>query len=56
MMCAGCVAAISVAVAESKNKGTARWIALASVGLLLAWVTFYYMGVLLARVPSTFFE
>jgi hypothetical protein len=31
------------------------WIVAAVGGLLLAWAVFYYLGVMLARIPSDFF-
>lgn len=55
MICAGCVARRQSAAASGKFHA-ARWSLLASAGFLLAWLIFYYLGVMLARVPSDFFE
>ena len=55
MICAHCVA-------ESEaNEATARfsiagWSALSVTGFLVAWLVFYYLGMALARIPSSFHE
>lgn len=58
MICSDCVAA--KAVAAGKQAGdqapVVRWTLFAVAGFLLAWVIFYDVGVLLARIPSDFFE
>ena len=56
MMCASCVAEASHAGAVAKRSGRAVWIALAMGGLFIAWLSFYDLGVALARIPSDFFE
>jgi hypothetical protein len=57
MMCAGCVSLAKDAEAVPRMRsGNAMWIAFAAGGIFLAWLTFYYFGMMLARVPSDFFE
>jgi hypothetical protein len=53
MMCAACAAGEAPEVARPSS--LAPWIAGAAAGFLLAWLTFYYLGVALARIPSDFF-
>jgi len=53
MMCAHCVARQSAALTRERSPG-ARWLALSLLGLLFAWVVFYYLGMALARMPSEF--
>jgi hypothetical protein len=55
MICSDCVAR-QTAVAAAGRFHAARWSIFAAGGFLLAWVIFYYLGVMLARVPSDFFE
>jgi hypothetical protein len=53
MICASCAAGETPeAVRQSSLAG---WIAGAGAGFLLAWLIFYYLGVMLARIPSDFF-
>jgi hypothetical protein len=53
MICAVCAAGET---AEPVRKSSmAGWIAGACAGFLLAWLMFYYLGVMLARIPSDFF-
>ena len=53
MMCNACVEKAAHARDEKKGAGW-RWAPLAAAGLLLAWLTFYYLGMALARMPATF--
>jgi hypothetical protein len=39
----------------ARSRGIA-WAGFAAAGLLLAWIFFYYLGAMLARIPSDFFE
>jgi hypothetical protein len=55
MICSDCMAR-KTAEAASGRFSTVRWSVLAAGGFLLAWAIFYYLGVMLARVPSDFFE
>jgi hypothetical protein len=55
MICADCVARAATAPVADQF-ATVRWSLFAAAGFLLAWLVFYYLGVMLARVPSTFFE
>jgi hypothetical protein len=55
MMCAPCVAVLSRPVSADRSSWMS-WVALALAGFVLAWVMFYYGGMGLARIPSTFFE
>ena len=54
MMCAACA---SADVRRAGGRGSiAVWIAGAAAGFLLAWLIFYYFGMLLGRIPSDFFS
>lgn len=53
MMCARCVAAQNHP-AEAIRFGWLRWTAGAVLGALVVWALFYYMGMGLAGVSSTF--
>ncbi|HWZ32489.1 MAG TPA: hypothetical protein VNX18_14210 [Bryobacteraceae bacterium] len=56
MMCSACVtASVSAPAPGARSRGIA-WAAFAAAGLLLAWMFFYYLGAMLARIPSNFFE
>lgn len=55
MMCAACVSAPPAGAPREKSR-TAAWLVLGAGGLLLAWLIFYYLGALLARIPSDFFD
>jgi hypothetical protein len=54
MMCAPCVAQAETASVRRKSS-TAGWGIFAATGLFFAWLVFYYLGMGLARAPSTFF-
>jgi hypothetical protein len=56
MMCASCVAASAGVEGDSRGLRGAFWPVFAAAGFLLGWLIFYYLGVMLARVPSDFFE
>lgn len=53
MMCANCVARLGQATSRQKS-GNVAWAAGAIGGLLFAWLIFYYLGMGMARIPSTF--
>lgn len=53
MTCATCVARLQ-APAEKRHSSLALWPVFSMGGLLLAWLVFYYLGMGLARIPSTF--
>jgi late competence protein required for DNA uptake (superfamily II DNA/RNA helicase) len=53
MMCAHCVSR-SQTESDSGRSFLAVWGALSVAGLLLAWITFYYLGIGLARIPASF--
>ena len=55
MMCAACVAAISRPAASTRSRGV-LWTVFAAGGFLLAWLIFYYLGAMLARIPADFFD
>ncbi len=55
MICSDCVAREQTGDKSSRFP-VVRWSLLAAAGFLLAWVIFYYLGVMFARIPSTFFE
>jgi hypothetical protein len=54
MMCAPCVAKKNIAHAAAKSGGFV-WTVLSAGGFLIAWLVFYYAGVGLASLPSSFF-
>ena len=54
MICATCVVQGSVVTRRVERPAAALWITLALAGMLLAWLVFYYAGLSLARIPSTF--
>jgi len=57
MVCAACVARLAGgAGADANGLRRVAWIAAAAGGLLLAWAVFYYLGVMLTRIPSDFFS
>jgi hypothetical protein len=56
MICAGCVAASSKMPGATVHAAGIRWTLLSVAGVLLAWMIFYYLGALLARIPSDFFD
>jgi hypothetical protein len=53
MICASCAAGKTPE--KARRPSIAGWIAGAGGGFLLAWLIFYYLGVMLARIPSDFF-
>ncbi len=54
MMCAACVAAAAEAKPAARSRD-AIWTFFAAAGILLAWMIFYYLGAMLARIPADFF-
>lgn len=54
MICAACSAREQAAAAGRAR--TIPWALASAGGFLIAWVIFYYLGELLARIPSDFFE
>src|ERR1700680_4270465 len=56
MLCAACVARLAGSSnLQAGRVPSAAWIASALGGLMLAWLVFYYLGLILARIPSDFF-
>ncbi len=55
MICTTCVTRDEAAQPAGRFPAI-RWSLFAIGGFLLAWMIFYYLGVLLARIPSTFFQ
>jgi hypothetical protein len=53
MICTACAAVDTPDTARKSS--LLGWIAGAGAGFLLAWLIFYYLGVMLARIPSDFF-
>jgi hypothetical protein len=53
MMCASCVARLQIPQAGRSSNGV-LWSMFSVVGVLMAWAIFYYLGMGLARIPSTF--
>jgi hypothetical protein len=57
MICATCIAADSRVAGDSAGlRRTLGSVFAAGGGFLLAWLIFYYAGMMLARVPSDFFK
>jgi hypothetical protein len=54
MMCAECVERLARAARSTGRSRAILWTALSLVGLLTAWLIFYYLGMALARIPSDF--
>jgi hypothetical protein len=53
MMCANCVARLRAPQAR-RTSSSVVWSMFSVVGVLMAWLIFYYLGMCLARIPSTF--
>ena len=53
MMCANCVSRLKAPQARARSGG-ALWAIFSVGGVLLAWLIFYYLGMGLARIPSTY--
>lgn len=56
MMCAGCIAGQTSLTRKSGRFAYAAWIAAALGGLLIAWLIFYNLGMMLARITPDFLE
>ena len=54
MMCAYCIGQLAK-TPEPRKSSTAVWGILSLTGFLMVWLIFYYFGMGLARVPSSFF-
>jgi hypothetical protein len=54
MICVTCVNALARDRVTIGRSARARWTAGAVAGLLIAWLVFYYLGLMLARIPSKF--
>lgn len=54
MICVNCVAALSRKDETTARTARIRWTAMAAVGIVIAWIVFYYLGQTLARIPSEF--
>ena len=55
MICGECVARTGVANSTPMALAPSALLVAAVGGLLLAWLVFYYLGAMLARIPSDFF-
>ena len=53
-MCAACVAASVRPAGAVKRSRSILWTVFAAGGIALAWLIFYYLGAMLARIPSDF--
>lgn len=53
MVCASCATRETSQAARPSS--VVGWVVGAGAGFLLAWLIFYYLGVMLARIPSDFF-
>jgi len=56
MICVGCVSLLAHAGQETGRAATARWGVFAATGMLIAWLTFYYLGLTLSRIPAKFHD
>ncbi|MFN7922046.1 MAG: hypothetical protein U0Q16_18225 [Bryobacteraceae bacterium] len=56
LLCSGCLAKLQAPAEPRKKRTGLRWTAAALVGLLAGWMCFYYVGSVLARLPSEFHE
>jgi len=56
MVCASCVATAAKTQEAKSRSGGILWTVFALGGILLAWMIFYYLGALLARIPADFFD
>ncbi len=54
MICVNCVSALSHSDEKKARSARIRWTAMAGVGIVIAWIVFYYLGQTLARIPSEF--
>ena len=54
MICVTCVNALTRDTDQSERAAKALWTVTALLGLLIAWLVFYYLGLALARIPSKF--
>jgi hypothetical protein len=54
MICAECVARKLAPERTKERSRTMLWAAFAVGGIFMAWLVFYYLGQVLARIPSTF--
>jgi hypothetical protein len=55
MVCAACIAQ-ETGPAGNTGRFSALWLAASLGGLLLAWVIFYNLGVMLARITPDFLQ
>ena len=55
MFCAACVAKLQTTAAPAGFR-TVLWSGLALAGFFLAWLIFFELGLILARIPSDFFS
>jgi hypothetical protein len=53
MICAHCVARLRAPQARRSSSGVV-WSMFSVMSVLMAWLIFYYLGMGLARIPSTF--
>ena len=54
MICVACVATLTRKEEQSVRSKIARWTATAIAGVFVAWLVFYYLGLMLARIPNQF--
>ena len=54
MMCNGCVAKLAKSEAQPAAETGVKLVALAAMGVFVAWLIFHYLGLALARIPSEF--
>ncbi|HML17908.1 MAG TPA: hypothetical protein VK419_12830 [Bryobacteraceae bacterium] len=56
MVCAGCIGKMSAPPTGAGRFATALWIAASFGGVLVAWLIFYNLGVMLARITPDFLQ
>ncbi len=54
MICVTCVAILAHGDKKTVRTTRLRWTATAGIGIMIAWLVFYYLGLTLARIPSEF--
>jgi len=54
LLCTQCLASQKSAHLDSSGFREVRWTFLAIIGVLAAWMIFYYIGALLVRIPAEF--
>jgi hypothetical protein len=54
MMCVSCVTVLSRGGSKTARTAATIWSITAIIGILIAWLMFYYLGQTLAKIPAEF--